>query len=84
MYLGKPVLMVPVEGHFEQHCNAIDASSVGAGLQADHFAIDQLLDVLPTYTSPAERFRPWVDEAEARYLEAIETAVYGDRAAIFA
>lgn len=33
LYLGKPVLMVPV--HVEQECNAWDAQKVGAGVRAD-------------------------------------------------
>ena len=32
MYLGKPVLMVPVKGHFEQFCNSRDAFKAGAGI----------------------------------------------------
>ena len=31
MCLGKPVMMVPVEGHFEQYCNARDAPSGCSG-----------------------------------------------------
>ena len=74
MYLGKPVLMVPVEGHFEQSCNAVDAKKTGAGISSNHFAIDQLIDFLPQYESPAPAFRDWVAQAEARFIGEIEAA----------
>lgn len=32
MYLGKPVLMVPIHGHYEQFCNSRDAYKAGAGI----------------------------------------------------
>ncbi len=82
MYLGKPVLMVPVEGHFEQYCNARDAAAVGAGLYDDHFAIDRLLAYLPHHAPRTEAFRAWVAEAEARFLREIETVVDERRPAV--
>lgn len=72
MYLGKPVLMVPVEGHFEQFCNAIDAAQHGAGVRGDRFDIQQLIDFAPSYTRPASAFRQWVAEGTPRFLEVIE------------
>ena len=32
IYLGKPVILVPMKGHFEQYCNARDAERIGAGI----------------------------------------------------
>lgn len=43
MLLGKPVLMVPVSGQYEQACNAIDASNAGAGIYDDYFNISRFL-----------------------------------------
>lgn len=74
MVLGKPVLMVPVEGHFEQYCNAMDAQQVGAGLYSPVFDIQRLVDYRPRYQSPAPRVRAWIERGEARFVEAIETA----------
>ena len=37
MYLGKPVQVVPVEGHFEQWCNAFDTVRAGAGIRSKVF-----------------------------------------------
>jgi uncharacterized protein (TIGR00661 family) len=74
LYLGKPVLVVPVEGHFEQRCNAHDLATLGGGLWSPRFDLDPLLSVLPppgVPTSPSEvtlRFRAWVAQAPARIL----------------
>lgn len=62
-WLGKPVFMVPVEGHFEQLCNAHDAFRAGVGIFDTKFVIDKFLDWLPSYQSKSESFREW--EAEA-------------------
>ncbi len=70
----KPVLAVPVEGHFEQYCNSLDAATAGAGLASSHFDIDRLVRFVPSYRSPAPAFRRWVREGEARFVRAIEAA----------
>ncbi len=71
MYLGKPLLMVPV--HIEQECNAFDAAAAGAGIVADSFNLSALLDFSETYR-PNLQFRYWVQSAEwclLRYLEEV-------------
>ena len=47
MYMGKPVLMVPVKGHYEQACNAEDAKQAGAGISSLTFDLGILLEYLP-------------------------------------
>lgn len=69
MYLGKPVMMIPVKGHFEQACNAIDGVKSGAGIQNDEFNIKKLVDYLPDHTDIAPRFRPWADRNVDLFLE---------------
>lgn len=61
MYLNKPVLMVPA--HIEQACNAHDASLSGAGVIADRFDLDLLLEAAETYR-PDPSFRHWVRQAD--------------------
>ena len=34
-YLGKPVFLIPSENHYEQYCNALDASRTGMAFQLD-------------------------------------------------
>jgi hypothetical protein len=46
MYLGKPVVMVPIAGQYEQACNALDGEQSGAGKKADFFDF-RLLTSLP-------------------------------------
>jgi len=65
MYLQKPVLMVPT--HIEQECNAIDAMRSNAGVSADYFNLNTLLDFIPTYHKTLE-FRYWVNTAESLFL----------------
>lgn len=62
-WLGKPVFMVPVEGHFEQLCNAHDAFRAGVGIFDTKFVIDKFMDWLPSYQSKSESFREWESEA---------------------
>lgn len=75
LYLGKPVFMVPVEGHFEQLCNSRDAFNAGAGIFDTGFNIDRFLDYLPSYRSNAERFKAWVNEAEARFTGIVRQVI---------
>jgi len=65
MYLQKPVLMVPT--HIEQECNALDALSSNAGVTAEHFDLNALLDFIPTYNKTLE-FRYWMNTAESLFL----------------
>lgn len=60
LYLGKPVLMVPV--HIEQSCNAFDALQLGAGAVHHSFDLEILLKLASTHTPPAS-FRNWVNQA---------------------
>jgi len=69
-YLGKPLLMVPVENHFEQHLNACDAESAGLGMRDDRFRLWRLLSA--SKEEVLQRFKQWVDSAEATAMRAIE------------
>jgi len=68
MYLGKPVLMVPT--HIEQTCNAHEAALAGAGIVADRFDLDALLQYIPEYQGN-EQFKNWVQQAEKRWMAAL-------------
>lgn len=62
MYLGKPVLMVPIKGHYEQFCNSRDGYKAGAGVYADSFELDKLLDLQKNYQNST--YRNWVSNAK--------------------
>lgn len=71
MYLGKKVMMIPVQGQFEQSCNALDAIQAGAGIIHGSFDIsvfDQYLQSL----SEADTFpNPWADQFEKMFFEVV-------------
>ena len=74
MYLGTPVQAVPVAGHYEQLCNAVDAVRAGAGLRSHQFDIERLQDLLPHRSADGERFRTWVRHARHQFVQEIEAA----------
>ncbi len=78
MYLGKPVFMVPVEGHYEQFCNSRDAAGAGAGLYDTSFKIDKFLTYLSGSYSENEEFREWVKKSEITILKHIHNVVHED------
>lgn len=57
-YLGKPMVLVPVEGHFEQLCNATDAAAHGIATHARTFAA-----IDPTAARPPRVDRTWLASA---------------------
>jgi uncharacterized protein (TIGR00661 family) len=69
MYLGKPILMMPVESQYEQACNAIDAERSGAGISAREYDISKLLAFIPEYKPVVGAFSEWVAEGEKRLIE---------------
>lgn len=72
-YLGKPAMVVPVEGHIEQHLNAVDARHHGLALHRTRFELD---DLLATKAGAAqEKFRNWVHRGETVLLRAMQEAV---------
>ena len=80
MYMGKPVLMVPVEGHYEQFCNARDAHRTGAGVYSEAFELNKLLNYLPFHRGDQKAFRQWVDSGNERILMALDALFPGDHA----
>ena len=68
MYLGKPVLLIPT--HIEQVCNAHDAALSGAGVVAEAFELDKLLNFLPDYQQNIY-FRNWVAQSETVFMEEV-------------
>ncbi len=69
MYMGKPILMVPVEGHYEQACNALDAKKAGAGVSSEIFDLEVLLDYLPKHIEVGNKFRDWCSSSKNKFLE---------------
>ena len=72
-YMGKPVLMVPVEGNYEQYCNAHDACKTGTGIRDSSFNIDRFLNYLPSHEQNQDTFRQWVNSAEEKLIEQLSS-----------
>jgi uncharacterized protein (TIGR00661 family) len=72
MYLGKPVLMVPVENHFEQQMNALLFEEAGAGIGCTYFDIDSFIHFIQNYR-PNSDFKEWVQSASEITLTNLST-----------
>jgi uncharacterized protein (TIGR00661 family) len=61
MYLGKPVVMVPVAGQYEQACNALDGEQSGAGKKADFFDFEGLTLLPLPDASHTAMYQKWAE-----------------------
>lgn len=75
MYLGKPVMMVPVEKQYEQACNALDAVKAGAGITSDKFELSKFLIHLSTNQHGSDDFKGWVGLYRSVLLKEVESFV---------
>jgi uncharacterized protein (TIGR00661 family) len=73
MSLGKPVMIIPVHGHFEQACNALDALKAGVGMAARDFDFSRFIDYLPQYQSQQAVFRTWLACAPQLFVRELES-----------
>lgn len=71
MYLGKPVLLVPIEGHFEQFCNSRDAAKAGAGIYDNSFNLSNLINYTKNKVYDNSHFRNWVGTAKEKIYSEI-------------
>jgi len=71
MYLGKPVLLVPIAGHFEQFCNSRDAVKAGAGVFDNKFNLSKLINIGPDFAESNKVFKNWVANAKDRIYNEI-------------
>ncbi len=72
LFLGKPILAVPVEGHYEQLCNACEVEKLGCGVRSEHFDMNLLTQFAAQYDTAQNDFRAWALEAEARVMPILE------------
>lgn len=59
MYLGKPVMVIPVAGQYEQACNALDTVHSGAGIASDNFDFAKLEKLIQTKPITKNSFQDW-------------------------
>lgn len=72
-FLGKPVLMIPLDHHHEQELNALDGEAAGVAVGHPVFDLDAL-QRLPEHVD-TEWFRAWCLEAEDRLLMTVDALV---------
>jgi uncharacterized protein (TIGR00661 family) len=68
MYLNKPVMMIPVPNHYEQHCNAIDAQRAQAGhfeMEINVASFERFLFILK---NKKQNHRPWLNQTTSFFL----------------
>lgn len=65
-YLGKKVIAVPTEGHFEQYFNALDAENYGiANYQSDFYISNDIGDNTNVFDN--REYRKWIDGYKNSY-----------------
>jgi uncharacterized protein (TIGR00661 family) len=71
LWLGKPVLLIPVEGHIEQRCNALQAARLGVASWSDHLDPGKLKNLTALFAVDHSAYREWVASSERRFMEVI-------------
>lgn len=82
MYLGKPVMMIPVAGQYEQACNALDAEASGAGIASENFDFSKLEKAEKKDAEASLMYQEWVDSWPEHFRELVEQA--GERQSVSA
>ena len=72
MYLGKPIMMVPVPNHIEQQINAWDGQRAGAGIADTEFNFNRFIDYLPVHQNVSDKFKAWQGQTEQLFLKNFE------------
>jgi len=72
-YLGKAIMVVPTEGHYEQHCNGEDAVRTGIAARSFDYDLGALMKYTQTFQQKDNSFQQWVESAPSRFLELIES-----------
>ncbi len=68
MYMEKPIFMVPVPGHYEQYCNAVDTAKIGAGIYDSYFNIDKFIKHISVDKINHNEFRLWMESGKFKVI----------------
>lgn len=71
MYLGKPVVMVPIAGQYEQACNALDGELSGAGKKAEYFDFELLINLSLPSTTQTQAYREWAESWPSEFRKLV-------------
>jgi uncharacterized protein (TIGR00661 family) len=72
MYLGKPIMMVPVPNHIEQEINALDGERAGAGIADTAFNLTRFISYLPVHQNVSDNFKIWQGQTSQIFLKNFE------------
>lgn len=74
MYLGKPVMVIPVKGQYEQACNALDTVHSGAGITSTNFDFSKLENVIQTKSASENSFQDWISTWPSTFQQILPEA----------
>lgn len=72
-YLGKKIMMVPTENHFEQKYNALDAQRSKIAIKASSFNLSLIIDSSEKDFSGQDTYKNWCDKSNNRIVKIIES-----------
>ena len=76
MYLGKPIMMVPVPNHIEQEINAWDGQRAGAGISDTEFNLSRFISYLPVHQNVSANFKTWQGQTPQIFLKNFEEVTH--------
>jgi uncharacterized protein (TIGR00661 family) len=74
MYLGKPVMMIPVRGQYEQQCNALDSVYSQAGISSDKYDFLKMESFLNSHKYQPTDPKKWMDSFEDCFIRILENS----------
>ncbi|MCU0471212.1 MAG: glycosyl transferase [Arcicella sp.] len=83
MYLGKPIMMVPVPNHIEQQINALDGERAGAGIADRIFDLSRFIQYLPVHQNVSENFKAWQSQTSRLFLQSLEEVANQNKTQIY-
>ncbi len=69
LYMEKPVMVVPVEGQYEQACNALDAEYYGQVIRSEKFDLSVLVNLIHNPVVINENFKRWAKQSKKIMLQ---------------
>jgi uncharacterized protein (TIGR00661 family) len=73
MYLGKPVMVIPVAGQYEQACNALDAAASGAGITSERFDFEKFEKFILQHSTDPKKVQSWQSTWGNQFHDLIQT-----------
>jgi uncharacterized protein (TIGR00661 family) len=72
MYLGKPVMVIPVAGQYEQACNALDVEAAGAGIVSENFDFGKFNQAITSINPNPAKIQNWNEKWSELFRQLVE------------